>query len=140
MMRGRGRLGSVQILKPDTFDLMCRRHLPSGVGYGDYTGELGISAPWPENGLSFGLGVAVRVRDQADIPGGLGEFFWPGVSGCNFWVDPKQDLIVVFLTHAPLHRTTHRIELRDAVYSGLQDENVTLRGPPTTGSSDASHQ
>lgn len=130
MLRGRGTLSDVQILKPETFDLMCRRHLPSSVGYGDYTGELGISAPWPENGLSFGLGVAVRVREHESIPGGLGEFFWPGVSGCNFWVDPKDDLIVVFLTHAPLHRTTHRIELRDAIYGGMQVERVQPRAPP----------
>ena len=140
MLRGRGKLDDVQILKPETFDLMCQQHLPSGLGYGDYTGELGISAPWPENGLSFGLGVAVRVREHAGIPGGLGEFFWPGVSGCNFWVDPKNDLVAVFLTHAPLYRTTHRIELRDAIYSGMQDERVKPRGPPANGASDASNQ
>ena len=138
MLRGRGKLDNVRILKPKTVDLMCRQHLPPGVGYGDYTGELGISAPWPKNGLSFGLGLAVRVRDHEGLPGGLGEFSWPGVSGCNFWVDPKHDLIVVFLTHAPLHRTTHRIELRDAIYRGLQDEHVKQRGPPATDTSDTS--
>ncbi|MGH1478577.1 MAG: serine hydrolase domain-containing protein [Geminicoccales bacterium] len=140
MLRGRGTLGDVQILKPETLDLMCRQHLPPGVGYGDYTGELGIAAPWPENGLSFGLGVAVRVREHESIPGRLGEVFWPGVSGCNFWVDPKNDLIVVFLTHAPLHRTTHRIDLRDAIYSGMRDERVQPRAPPTTSASDVSIQ
>jgi len=140
MLRGRGTVGDVQILKPETFELMCRQHLPPGVGYGDYTGELGISAPWSENGMSFGLGVAVRVREHESIEGGLGEFFWPGVSGCNFWVDPKNDLIVVFLTHAPLHRTTHRIELRDAIYGGMRDDHVQPRAPPKTSASDASNQ
>jgi len=109
---------------------MCPQHLPPGLGYGDYTSEWGISAPWPENGLSFGLGVALRVREHESISGGLGEVFWPGVSGCNFWVDPKNDLIVVFLTHAPLHRTTHRVDLRDAIYGGVQDECIQPRAPP----------
>lgn len=140
MLRGRGKLDNVQILRPETVDLMCQQHLPPGVGYGDYTGELGISAPWPKNGLSFGLGVAVRVRAHDDIPGGLGEFSWPGVSGCNFWVDPANDLSVVFLTHAPAHRTTHRVELREAIYGGMQKEHVQPRAPPTSNDSDLSRQ
>ena len=62
----------------------------------------------------------MRLKEVADVPGGVGEFFWPGVSGCNFWVDPKAELIAVFLTHAPDYRTEHRIGLKRAVYAGLK--------------------
>ena len=123
MLQGRGQLNDLQILKPETFASMVQQSLPSTISYGEYTAALGISAPWSKNGLSFGLGFAVRTDERESIPGGLGEFFWPGVSGANFWVDPKNNLIVVFLTHAPLHRTTHRAQLRNAVYGGLASAN-----------------
>ena len=119
MLAGRGELDGTRIIKPQTLDLMLKQHLPEGAGYGEFTPMLGITAPLPANGLGFGLGFAVRVRETAETPGGTGEFFWPGVSGCNFWVDPKNDLITVFLTHAPKHRREHRVGLRNAVYAGM---------------------
>lgn len=119
MLHGRGRLEDHRLLQPGTVELMLRDHLPEDVGDGDYTDTLGITAPTPENGLGFGLGMAVRTRRVPDIPGGMGEFLWPGVSGANFWVDPERDLTVVFMTHAPDHRAQHRIDLRRAVYAGL---------------------
>lgn len=120
MLLGGGEAEGVRLLSPDMFALMTRNHLPADVGYGSYTAALGITAPWEANGLGFGLGLAVRTaRRDPELPGGLGEMFWPGVSGTNFWVDPENALIVVFMTHAPEHRTQHRIELRKAVYAGL---------------------
>lgn len=121
MLRGFGNLDGVQILSQDTFATMLKQHLPDDVDYGEYTPALGITAPGPANGLGFGLGFAIRLREIDETPGGLGEFFWPGVSGCNFWVDPKNELITVFMTHAPEHRTQHRIGLRNAVYEGARD-------------------
>lgn len=122
MLLNGGSLDSTQILRPETLALMCQDYLPENVGYGTYTAALGITAPWPENGLGFGLGFAVRTEVTEHLPGGIGEVLWPGVSGANFWVDPENDLIVVFLTHAPDHRATHRIELRNAIYAGLKEE------------------
>jgi CubicO group peptidase (beta-lactamase class C family) len=119
MLLGRGTLDDTEIVTPETFALMTTPALPADIDYGEYTASFGVSAPWVKNGLTFGLGLAIRTEEVDYIPGGVGEFFWPGVSGCNFWVDPKNSLIVVFLTHSPLHRTTHRLQLREAVYSGL---------------------
>jgi len=124
MLLGRGKLDDVKIIKPETFTLMCEPSLPTDVIYGEYTASLGISAPWRQNGLSFGLGLAVRTEKIEGISGGLGECSWPGVSGANFWVDPENDLVVVFLTHSPLHRTTHRIQLRQAIYSGINETPI----------------
>lgn len=109
-----------ELLSAETLALIRNNHLPSDLTYGGYTEKLGITAPWPRNGLGFGLGVAVRTTETHDIPGGLGEVFWPGVSGANFWIDPKNELIAVFLTHAPEHRGEHRTGLRNAVYTGLK--------------------
>ena len=58
---------------------------------------------WPNiNGYGFGLGVAVR---RATGAGGAvssrGEFHWAGSTGTYFWVDPAEELAVVFMAHAP---------------------------------------
>ncbi|MBL4838825.1 MAG: beta-lactamase family protein [Kordiimonadaceae bacterium] len=125
MLLHSGKLDGIRVLRPQTVALMRQDHLPENVKYGNYTAALGITAPWTENGLGFGLGFAVRTKCLDHVPGGMGEYLWPGVSGANFWTDPENDLIVVFLTHAPDHRSDHRIGLRNAVYAGLNWGNRT---------------
>ncbi|WBU57398.1 serine hydrolase domain-containing protein [Paracoccus sediminicola] len=120
MLADGGALAGTRILSAEALSLMLSDHLPANIRFGSYTANLGVTAPWPKTGLCFGLGLAVRNQRRAAIPGGIGEFLWPGVSGTNFWVDPAHDLIVVFLTHAPDHRVQHREGLRNAVYRGLK--------------------
>jgi len=108
------------LLSRNAISLICTNHLPKNVRFGRYTEALGITAPWADNGLGFGLGVAVRVEETAHLHGSVGEYLWPGISGANFWVDPHLRLQVVFLTHAAEHRQKHRIQLREAVYAGVE--------------------
>lgn len=119
MLARAGRCRDQTVLSRETVQQMLRNWLPRRMGYGAYTPALGVSAPGPENGLGFGLGLAVRTKPHASLPGNTGEFFWPGISGTNFWVDPDRDLIAILLTHAPEHRLNHRIQFRQAVYAGL---------------------
>ena len=35
------------------------------------------------------------------MTGSVGEFSWPGASGTNWWADPHEDLVVVFMAHSP---------------------------------------
>lgn len=99
---------------------MRRHQLPADIRFGAYTASLGPAAPLPENGLGFGLGLAVRTKLHSEIPGQVGEMFWPGASGANFWIDPAMQLIVVFLNHESGQRVRHRLGIRKAVYSALQ--------------------
>lgn len=46
-----------------------------------------------------GLGVVKMVL--------IGDFFWSGVTGPNFWIDPQQELIAILLMQAPLQRLHH---------------------------------
>ncbi|MGC1996756.1 MAG: serine hydrolase domain-containing protein [Pseudolabrys sp.] len=46
-----------------------------------------------------GLGVVKMVL--------IGDFFWSGVTGTNFWIDPQQELIAILLMQAPLQRLHH---------------------------------
>jgi CubicO group peptidase (beta-lactamase class C family) len=50
----------------------------------------------------FGLGVAVRTTPGiARMMGSVGDFSWPGASGSNWWVDPREELVVVWMAHSP---------------------------------------
>ena len=61
-------------------------------------GELLLGTP----GYTFGLGFAVRQgAGVAGVPGSAGEFMWAGYAGTYFWVDPKEELVAVYMSQAP---------------------------------------
>ena len=82
MLAGGGRLGGVRLLGRKTVELMTADHLGAIPG----TPEL-LPA-----GHGFGLGFAVR-RDRgiAATPGSAGMFYWSGMAGTTFWVDPVEN-------------------------------------------------
>jgi CubicO group peptidase (beta-lactamase class C family) len=60
------------------------------------------------DGYGFGLGVAVRrTTGIAGIMGSPGEFHWSGSQGTLFWVDPHEELAVVFMTQTPGETRVH---------------------------------
>jgi CubicO group peptidase (beta-lactamase class C family) len=64
------------------------------------------------DGFGFGLGVAVRTQaGVAGVPGTPGEFLWSGAQGTMFWVDPKEEMAVVFLANTPGPARRHYREL-----------------------------
>jgi CubicO group peptidase (beta-lactamase class C family) len=75
---------------------------------------------FPGEGFGFGYGFAVRTKLLADTPGPLGEFRWDGVGGTFFWVDPKDDMLVVFMAQTPMQRGRIQRELRALIYGALQ--------------------
>ena len=71
-------------------------------------------------GQSFGWGFLIRINEAGVYPGTVGDFFWPGFYGTNFWVDPKRDLYVVFMSQVPAAtREKHRKLMRESVYGAL---------------------
>lgn len=80
-----GALDGVRILSPKSVQLMTVNHI----------GDL---YPW-EEGVGFGLGVFV-VGDLGERgkPGSVGEFGWNGAYHTAAWVDPQEQLVVVYLT------------------------------------------
>jgi CubicO group peptidase (beta-lactamase class C family) len=96
MLLNRGRLGEVRILGSKTVDYMTADHLgPEVANY--------ISRTDPtREGYGFGLTMAVRrTTGGPGIMGSAGDFTWGGANGTNFWVDPKEQLVVVFMAHTP---------------------------------------
>ena len=73
-------------------------------------------------GHGFGLGAAVRLADGlAPMPGAAGQYFWGGIAGTSFWVDPAERLFAVLMTQAPGQRDELRAMFRALVYACIDD-------------------
>jgi CubicO group peptidase (beta-lactamase class C family) len=120
VLLGEGRFDGVRLLSRKTVALMTSDHLPPNCAYGPFTRLLGITAPLPEYGQGFGLGVNVRTHPGRNPnAGSVGDYCWSGLSGTYFWIDPSEELIVVLMMQAPELRVHYRALLRDLVYAAL---------------------
>ena len=92
MLLNGGGLDGTRILAPKTVALMASDHLPPDCNYGETARpRFGALAPVPEMGYGFGLGFAVRTdAGRCPLPGSVGEYFWGGVLGTSFWIDPVE--------------------------------------------------
>ena len=115
MLLNGGTLDGQRILGPKTIEYMTSDHLGSAVVPGPYY--------LPGPGYGFGLGFAVR-RDAGVSPvnGSPGDYNWGGAGGTAFWVDPKEQMFVVFMMQSPSQRMRYRPLLRDMIYAAIVDE------------------
>ena len=96
MLLDGGSLGGTRILGRKSVALMAADHLGPEIENRITTMDAAC------NGYGFGLGFAVR--KTAGVPallGSAGDYYWSGVYGTYFWIDPAEDLTVVFMAAAP---------------------------------------
>ncbi|MFI4974702.1 MAG: serine hydrolase domain-containing protein [Caulobacterales bacterium] len=123
MMLHGGTLDGVQILSPKTVELFSLNHLPDGKELTDMAPPgLFSEAGYAGIGFSIGCGVNMNVA-KTRLPGTLGEYFWGGAASTAFWIDPKEELAVVFMTQVmgTDARLTLRRDLRTLVYSAMTE-------------------
>jgi CubicO group peptidase (beta-lactamase class C family) len=123
MMLHGGTLDGVQILSPKTVELFSLNHLPNGQELADMAPPgLFSEAGYSGIGFSIGCGVNVNVA-KTRLPGTLGEFFWGGAASTAFWIDPAEELAVVFMTQVigTDARLTLRRDMRTLVYSAMTE-------------------
>jgi CubicO group peptidase (beta-lactamase class C family) len=97
MLRRGGELDGARILGPRTVAYMTKNHLPDGADLAAYA--LGSFSETRYEGVGFGLGLHVVVDPvRAQVPSSVGEFGWGGMASTAFWVDPAEELSVVFMT------------------------------------------
>lgn len=121
MLRRRGELDGVRILSPRTVAYAASNHLPGNADLTAFGRPLFSETTF--DGVGFGLVGSVTIDPiTAKVPGSAGDTGWGGAASTTFWVDPVEDLSVVFMTQL-LPSSTHpiRSELKQLVHQALVD-------------------
>jgi CubicO group peptidase (beta-lactamase class C family) len=119
MLLNGGVLDGERILSPKTIELMTANHLALGKELPELSVSLFSEASYA--GVGFGLGFAVTLNPARTLmPGTVGDYSWGGMASTYFWIDPREDLIVIFMTQlTPSATYPIRRELRTLVYSAF---------------------
>lgn len=122
MLVNGGELDGRRILSRRTVELMATNHLPANGQLSDFAlagsyGEVGFA------GMGFGLTMSVNLGPAAtQLVGPGGDFMWGGAASTAFWVDPVEDLTVVFMTQLlPSGTFNFRDQLKAIVYGAIED-------------------
>jgi len=119
MLLGGGTRDGVRIIGPRTLDYMTRNHIPGGADMGAFaTGSFSEAA---YEGVGFGLGFASTIDPVCNgHPVSRGTYFWGGLASTLFWVDPAEDMVVIFMTQLIPSRTFNfRGQLENIIYAAL---------------------
>ncbi len=119
MLRNKGELNGHRLLGRKSVELMTCNHMPGDLA------DMGqpTFCETTYEGIGFGLGMSVMIDPaKAKILGTPGEYAWGGYASTAFWVDPVEDLTVIFLTQLiPSGAYPIRRELRVLTYQALVD-------------------
>ena len=116
MLMNGGHSGEAQILGRKTVEYMLSDQLGPNI-----KNLVGNADPTRAD-FGFGLGLAVRATPGVvRLMGSVGQFTWPGASGTDWWVDPKEELAVVYLSAAPGPLRWHyRQKINALVYQAIE--------------------
>ena len=120
MLRRGGELDGHRILGPRTLEIMHMNHLPGGKDLTQIA--IGGFSETANEGVGFGLGFASTMDQVATGGLGTGDYYWGGAASTIFWVDPKEDLTMVFMTQLmPSGTFNFRGQLKSLVYASIID-------------------
>jgi CubicO group peptidase (beta-lactamase class C family) len=120
MLRRGGELDGARIIGPRTIDLMRKNHLKDGQDLVQMA--IGSFSETAYEGVGFGLGFASTLGEVAAGSLGAGDYYWGGAASTIFWVDPVEDLYVVFMTQLmPSATFNFRGQLKNIIYSAIVD-------------------
>ena len=123
-LRRGGALGDVRLISPKTLALMRANHLPGGKDLADLSISLFSEAVF--KGVGFGLGFAMTTDvAKTTVAGSVGEYWWGGAASTVFWIDPVEDVCVIFLTQfMPSSLYPIRRELRTMVNAAIVESKA----------------
>lgn len=116
-----GTLNGCRLIGPKTLALMTSNHLPGGQDLTQLSRSLFSEAAY--QGIGFGLGFSVTLNPAKTlVAGSVGEYAWGGAATTSFWIDPREEMICIFMTQVlPSSAYPIRRELRAMVYAALND-------------------
>lgn len=114
-----GTLDGARILGSRTLEYMTANHLPGDVDLEQFA--MGSFSETEYEGVGFGLGFANKIDPVKNGNlASLGSFFWGGLASTLFWVDPEEELVVIFMTQLmPSSTFNLRGQLESMVYAAL---------------------
>jgi CubicO group peptidase (beta-lactamase class C family) len=110
MLAGDGEYQGVRIIKAQTLARMRRDETTPEIR------NAGLFFPGP--GMGFGLGFSLVEDDKVQRPG-TGTFSWWGIAGTEFWVDPKNDVFMVFMVQSRELAMEYQKKNRQWIYDAL---------------------
>ncbi|MCH8142963.1 MAG: beta-lactamase family protein, partial [Proteobacteria bacterium] len=121
MMLNGGELDDVRILGPKTIEMMTKNYLPNDDDLTRWA--LGTFSETTYEGYGFGLGFSINLGpERTATVGSAGEYAWGGAASTIFWVDPAEELIVIFMTQfMPSATFNFRGQLKSLVYAAIVD-------------------
>lgn len=120
MLRRGGELDGARILGRRTIELMHMNHLAGGRDLS--TMAIGAFSETAYEGVGFGLGFATTLGEVAAGAIAAGDYYWGGAASTIFWVDPKEDLVAIFMTQLmPSATFNFRGQLKNIIYSAIVD-------------------
>jgi CubicO group peptidase (beta-lactamase class C family) len=125
MLRNRGEYRGVRIIKPSTLDAMLVDQIGPDVDRSTWF--------YPMPGAGFGLGFGLLPIDFKD-PSKGNVFSWSGYAGTNMWVDPKNDITMVFMIQNNEAADDYPEKLREWVYGGFKAPTAPAPAAPATAS------
>jgi CubicO group peptidase (beta-lactamase class C family) len=116
MLAGNGTYKGIEILKPETLARMrVDETTPEIRSRGLFFPAMG---PAVANSMGFGLGFSLVLDDTRQRPGN-GTFSWNGIAGTEFWVDPKNDLFMIFMIQDRALLAEYQRKNRAWIYDAL---------------------
>ncbi|MFZ0931585.1 MAG: serine hydrolase domain-containing protein [Syntrophobacteraceae bacterium] len=118
-----GTLDGVRLVSRKTIEHMTSNHVPPGYKSAN---PVQVQIAWPgfslETGQGFGLGFAINSEpERSPLPGSKGSYYWMGILGTYFWVDPKEQLIGILMIQAPAQALPYQYRMRHFVYQAIVD-------------------
>ena len=124
MLLGGGELDGQRVLSPRTVELMMSDHLPE-IDFGDRPLVFSTGDAYANGGLGVRFGLTGSVITDAaatGLPVSKGSFGWGGAASTFFWVDPQEEIAVVFMTQLlPSNSNPVRAHLMKGVNAALLD-------------------
>lgn len=120
MLRQQGTVDGVSIIGSRTLSLMTKNHIAGGADLSQ--AAMGAFSETAYEGVGFGLGFASTLGEVASGTIGAGDYYWGGAASTIFWVDPVEDLYVVFMTQLmPSATFNFRGQLKNIIYGAIND-------------------
>jgi len=125
MFLNEGTLDGVRLVSRKTVEQMTANHIPPGYKHA-YPVQTQIVSQIPslETGQGFGLGFAINCEPGlSPLPGSKGDYYWNGIFGTSFWIDPKEQLIAIMMNQTPPMTLVfpYQYRMRHYVYGAISD-------------------